>query len=114
EHQDVQDWFEQRPTISELRVSEAGAGLADDQRVNDAALGLQCLEESGPRAWLRVWAQRALAQYDIIALQCLQPAVQDLEHGLRVLLVVRRGPDQLCSHCERFCETAAVVKYSQL
>jgi hypothetical protein len=43
---DVKDRFQEGPAIAEFRVAEPGAGLADDQGVDDAALIAQPLGET--------------------------------------------------------------------
>jgi hypothetical protein len=58
--------------------------------------------------------QRALAQHDVIAVQCLEPPVQYLKYRLCVLLVFRRGADQFSAYGEGLGKTAAVVINRQL
>src|ERR1051326_8916853 len=47
QHRDVQDRFEQSPAVAELGIAEPGAGLANDQCLNDAALRVKALAETG-------------------------------------------------------------------
>ena len=113
-HQDVRDGFEQCPAVSEPGVAEAGAGLPDDQGMDDAALGAQCFKKSGRRPQFPGRSQLALAEHDIIAVQGLEPAVQYLQHRLRVFFVFRRDADQFAADGERLGKAAAVEIDCQL
>ena len=97
QHQDMQDRLEQRPAVAELGFPEPGAGFANDQGVNDTRLSVQRRENGGPRPRLSPRPQWALAQYNVIAVEGLEPAVQYLQDGLGVFFIVGRGPDQFAA-----------------
>ena len=91
-----------------FEFAEARAGLADDQGVDDAPLDAQSLEKSGRWSRFPLRSRRTVAQHDVIAVQRLEPAVQYLQHRLRIFLVFRRGTDQFSADGERVGKAAAV------
>src|SRR5206468_12257028 len=106
--------LEQRPAVAELGFPEPGAGFANDQGVNDTRLSVQRRENGGPRPRLSPRPQWALAQYNVIAVEGFEPAVQYLQDGLGVFFIVGRGPDQFAADGERFGEAPAVIVHCQL
>src|SRR5271166_1089871 len=114
EHHYVQDGLEQSPAITQSRIAEPGAGLADDQGVDDALLGSQRVEKAWLRPRLPGLARRALAQHRIVAVDRLEPAVQYLEDRLGIVFVVGRSTNQLSTDGEGLDEPAAVEIDGQL
>src|SRR4029077_12923420 len=92
--QDMENRLEQGPAVSELGFAEAGAGFPDDQSMNDAHLRLERRENRGPRPQLSRRPQWAFAEHHVVAVERFEPAVQYLQDGLGIFLIVRRGPDQ--------------------
>lgn len=85
----MQNGLEHRPAIAQLRVAEPGAGLADDQRLDDAALAAQARAKSRQRTERPFRARGAVGDHDIVGVDRVQPAVQEMQHRFRGSLVVR-------------------------
>src|SRR5581483_6597585 len=112
QHGDMSERLDHRPAIAEPAFAKPGAGLADDERVEDAALAAEGIGQ--PLRPARRRAGLAPAMDQRVGVDRAEAAAEEVEHRGRGLVVVRVLAEDAAAQRCRLAEPAAGEKRREL